>query len=190
MNHLIEASGASQQGVTMSSREIAESRTAGLTPERLRELMSYCPNTGVFLSLKRRGKIAPGDRVGTIRKGNGYLQICIDRKLYYAHRLAFLHMTGSFPAMHVDHINGDPLDNRFSNLREASRSVNSQNMRRPMRHNTSGPLGVTKANQKNGFVAKISADGKTIHLGTYKTAADAHQAYLSAKRALHEGCTI
>jgi len=161
-----------------------------LTQERLKELFTYYPETGVLMPRKVRQGVTQYREAGTIRKSNGYRQVCIDRKLHYTHRLAFLYMDGFMPELHVDHINGNKLDNKFCNLRLATRSVNAQNMRGPMRHNSTGYLGVTKASQKSGFVAKISVNGKRVYLGTFEAEVEAHEAYLKAKRNFHEGCTI
>lgn len=167
----------------MTSREIAELR------QRLMATIHYDGETGIFTSKVDRVKWRVGTPVGTVR-ANGYVQICVDRKLYYAHRLAILFATGAFPSFAADHINGDKADNRISNLRCASRSINAQNR---IRHNANcvvDMLGVKLANQKSGFVATISACGKVRHLGTYATKEAAHSAYVAAKRELHPGCTL
>jgi len=88
-------------------------------------LLTYDPYTGLFTWLvdaysnKVKGKIA-----GSIKEG--YINISIDRKLYRAHRLAWLYVNGVFPS-EIDHINRVKSDNRICNLREVSRSENCQN---------------------------------------------------------------
>ena len=158
-----------------------------LTQYRLRELLHYDPDTGIFSwKLDLLNGIHRGDIAGW-KSGNGYIKITYRHKNYFCHRLAFLYMLGEVPKF-VDHINGIRADNRFSNLRAASRFINAQNQRAPKRDNKCGFLGVYK--KKDRFKAKIKHLGKITYLGTFDTAQDAYAAYLNAKRLLHEGCTI
>lgn len=161
-----------------------------ITRERLIQVAEYDEKTGIFRSRGSRGKLLPNSIMGTVRKSNGYVQLCIDRKLYYAHRLAILYVTGENPKDTVDHINGVRSDNSIKNLRCVDRKTNSQNRRGPDRDSSTGYLGVKKANQKSGYVASIFTDGKSIHIGTFKTKEEAYDAYISYKRRLHGGCTI
>jgi len=94
-----------------------------LTAERLRELLHYDPETGVF---SRRSGPRAGLPVGS-RHSAGYLAINVDRQPRLAHRLAWLYMTGKWPEINLDHINLIKTDNRFANLREAGHSENNQN---------------------------------------------------------------
>lgn len=159
-----------------------------LTATRLRELFHYGPFTGAFTRLQSRGSAAAGPVRGIVHP-QGYLRFNVDGKIYFAHRLAWLYVHGVWPAGHVDHINGDPADNRIINLREVTRSMNQQNQRRARADSSTGFLGVR--NYRGGrFKADIWTDGKTKHLGVFDTAEEAHQAYLQAKRELHPGCTI
>jgi len=112
----------------------------------------------------------------------------IDQANYLAHRLAWLYVTGHWPLVHVDHIDGNRKNNAFSNLREADRKTNAQNMRMAHRDNKTGLLGVT-AHRKT-FVANILVDGCQLRIGRFATAEEAHAAYLNAKRAMHKGCTL
>lgn len=156
---------------------------------KLKKLLHYNPRTGIF-----RWKRAPGfrrdldgKRAGIIHS-DGRVQIMIDYVNYRAHRLAFLYMTGKFPDLEVDHKDGNKTNNRWKNLREASRVVNAQNIRRASSNNKSGLLGAWPKREK--FYSQITANGKRIVLGTFETAKQAHRAYISAKRKLHEGCTL
>ena len=161
--------------------------TRELTAERLRELLHYDPETGVFTRLVRSGPAKVGDVAGTADT-HGYIQISVDGALYLAHRLAFLWMTGEWPPHQVDHINGVRADNRFANLRPATNAENMQNVRRPYSSNRIGLLGVCR--HGNRFRATIKVDGRCIHLGTFDAPEQAHAAYLAAKRKLHAGCTL
>jgi hypothetical protein len=159
-----------------------------LTAERLRELLRYDPETGVFLWLTRKARcIRVGDIAGSLHR-TGYSHVCIDGRFYYAHRLAWLYVVGSWPSLHIDHIDGVRNNNRFSNLRDVDRCVNLQNQRKARNDNESGAIGVRV--QGDRFRATISNEGATIHLGLFPTIVDASDAYLKAKRKLHSGCTI
>src|SRR5712664_3026918 len=113
-----------------------------LTAERLRELLNYDPETGIFRwDVVRRG-CGIGKEAGTSVSA-GYRQISIDRRAYSEHRLARLYVHGHWPLDEIDHINGVRDDNRLSNLRQATRSENAQNQRRAQSRSKIGILGVT-----------------------------------------------
>lgn len=113
-----------------------------LTQAHLQQILEYEPSTGEF-----RWKVfrnAHGAKQGDIAGGVnaiGYRAICINYKLYAAHRLAWIIMTGSWPSSEIDHINGVRDDNRWVNLREATSSQNKHN-RTKLVTNTSGYMGV------------------------------------------------
>ena len=160
-----------------------------LTAMRLRELLSYDPETGVFTRLvKAAQRVRVGDIAGH-KAPTGYWVIKIDNVSYRAHRLAWFYMTEAWPAADIDHIDGNKANNRIANLRDVTRSVNVQNAKRARSSNKSGFLGVSQ--HESGFQAAIRTEnGKRHYLGTYQTPELAHAAYLSAKRVMHEGCTI
>jgi hypothetical protein len=161
-----------------------------LTAERLRELVSYDPETGVFTWAITRRKVRAGTVAGSINKDVGYRYIRVDGALYLAHRLAMLYSEGVWPSCFVDHINGDKLDNRLCNLRHATYGVNSQNQRRARSDSKSGVLGVWFHEGRNRYVADIQHDGKRKRLGYFRSMDDASAAYVAAKRILHPGCTL
>lgn len=158
-----------------------------LTVERLRELLHYDSETGVFTRRFSTGGKFAGSVCGA-PQNQGYVQVMIDKGNHLAHRLAWLYVTGSWPAAHIDHIDGNRKNNAFSNLREADRKTNAQNIRKAHRDNKTGLLGVTAHRRK--FVANIFVDGCARRLGCFATAEEAHAAYLNAKREIHEGCTL
>ena len=92
--------------------------------------------------------------------------------------------------MEIDHINGNRTDNRIANLRAVTRGGNMQNQRRAHASNTSGLLGVYYKPKNKKWAAQIQANKKRMNLGLFKTAEEAHTAYLKAKRELHDTCTI
>jgi hypothetical protein len=93
------------------------------------------------------------------------------------------------PTTEIDHLNGDRADNKWANLRAASRSTNNQNRRAAHKNNKLGILGVRQV--ENGrFLARIRVDGQLRRLGTFTSSEQAHAAYLDAKRTLHQGNTL
>lgn len=151
-----------------------------LTPQRARELFAYDPSSG---KLTRAGKA-----VGYVEK-NGYLVATADKGLYKVHRIIWLMQTGAWPTGDVDHINGNPADNSWGNLRDIPHCANTQNRRAPQRGNKAGLLGVT-TEADGRFRAVLQVNGKKLRLGRFKTPEAAHAAYLEAKRIHHAGCTL
>lgn len=161
-----------------------------LQHERLIEALAYDPETGVFRwKISPRGNVRAGDVAGC-KTDRNYSVIAVDGKLYRAHRLAWFYVTGEWPEAEVDHINGQRDDNRFGNLRVVSNVVNSQNRRRANSNSRTGLLGVFLHKKTGKFQARIMANRILRHLGTFRTAEEAHEAYLTAKRQIHAGNTL
>jgi hypothetical protein len=164
---------------------------ADLTADRLRELLDYNQETGVFTWRDKRGPRAKHAGVaGCISSDSGYRMIRLDFRLYRAHRLAWLYVFGKWPAEQIDHINGDRADNRLANLREASNRLNCENKRRAQKNSASGVLGVSWNKRNKMWSAKLSHRNSEVFCRYFHDIEDARQAYLDAKRRLHEGCTI
>lgn len=148
--------------------------TQTITPERLRELLSYDPQTGHFAWLA--GK--QGRRLGRVLGANNqhrYLRINVEGVKHYAHRLAWLHTYGRWPTQDIDHINGDGRDNRIANLRQATPSQNLANVG-PQKRNRSGLKGVHQ--HSNGqWRAQIQVRKQRIHIGLFNSPEDAADAY-------------
>jgi hypothetical protein len=155
------------------------------TANRVRELLDYNPETGEFIwKTNRRGKRQKGMSAGC-RHPHGYIRISIDYRLYNAQRLAWLLVTGNWPKKFIDHIDGNPSNNKFENLREATYLQNGAN-RKISSANKSGYKGVSfvKATQKWGAWIKVA--GKSKNLGSnFQTPEDAHEAYKKAAEKLH-----
>lgn len=109
----------------------------------------------------------------------GYLRICAGGRAYYAHRVAWLLVTGQWPCGQIDHANGDRSDNRWASLRIASPTENNANSRRP-KNNTTGFKGVTCFRGK--YRAQIAERRKRVWLGDFETAEAAALAYAAAAR--------
>jgi hypothetical protein len=152
-----------------------------LTLARLRELLIYEPEIGLFRWLQRKGGMISGDVAGGSTP-YGYVTIGIDGRRYMAHRLAVLYMTDAWPIADVDHVNGERADNRWANLRQATRRQNLGNMKlRPV--STTGFKGVIYEARRCKFRADIRCGGgKSRYLGRFDTALEAHEAYMAAAR--------
>jgi len=159
-------------------------RPLPLTAERARELLHYDAGTGVLRwRVGRRGKARAGSIAG-LRLDQGHVRVRIDGRPYYAHRVIFLMMTRRWPRHEIDHRNGIPSDNRWINLREATRAQNGRN-RRTQRNNTSGIKGVRFNKRAQKWVASIRADSRSLHLGLHGTREQAAAAYASAAQIYH-----
>ena len=156
---------------------------ADLTAARLRELLHYDPDTGVFTWRVSRGRVSKGTEAGTADR-HGYRMIRLFGVRYFAHRLAWLYIHGVNPASCMDHANGDPADNRIVNLREATHAQNNQNQRVHTR-NASGLIGAWWNSKKSLWESSISVSNVKIKLGYFRSKEDAHAAYLRAKLKHH-----
>ena len=158
---------------------------ADLTAERLRELLHYNPETGVFTR-----RLCPNKPylIGEIAGGTnarGYRMIRVENGRYSAHRLAWLYIHGKWPKDLIDHVNGVVDDNRINNLREATNHENQQN-----RKTTAGrgpfSLGTRyREDLKKKWLARIRVNGHLKILGYFDTQEEAHQAYVVAKSKYH-----
>lgn len=162
-----------------------------LSADKLRELLHYDPDTGIFIWRVRVSQaVKAGDTAGRVNY-DGYATIKVLGYEYRAHRLAMFYGDGVMPPSEVDHINGVRLDNRLANLRHADRAMNAQNMRKALRTNLScGLIGATWDKKRQAWKAAIQVNGKKRALGVFDTAEEAHARYLEEKRAFHVGCTI
>jgi hypothetical protein len=154
-----------------------------ITQSELLLQLRYDPETGDFVRLVRHRRWKAGDKAGTLHS-TGYVHIGINKKLYKAHRLAFLYMNGEWPKDEVDHINRDKSDNRWCNLREATRAQNMWNIGM-YTTNTSGFKGVYWDKQYDTWRAEIHRNGKRVFSARFNTAEEAHAAYTSAACLVH-----
>ena len=156
-----------------------------LTAERLREVLRYDPETGIFIWRVHLywHRMAIGDRAGH-EKSVGYRYIGIEGYEYLEHRLAWLYVCGEWPEYEMDHRNGIRSDNRFLNLRQATKAQNGQNQKLRST-NSSGMTGVSWSKLHSKWVAYIMVNGKHKHLGLFSDLQGAGAAYLKAKQELH-----
>jgi hypothetical protein len=146
-----------------------------ITRERLKELMLYEPDTGNFIHRIAVGNRKAGTFAGSIRT-DGYRAVTIDGVAYKAHRLAFLYMIGRWPFPEGEHKNTNRSDNRWNNLREATKSQNKRNSR--IRADSRNQFkGVRREHRGLPWSARIWVDGKDVRLGSFTTEQAAADAY-------------
>lgn len=162
-------------------RVVSGEKQDRLSAERLREVVSYCPDSGCMIwrvPLSRNSKV--GHEVGSIG-AKGYRMVGIDHRYYLVHRLAWLYHFGCWPSEFIDHINGDKSDNRIANLRAATNSQNLRNM--PLtKRNKSGVKGVCWHAKRRRWVAEIRVDTKLKHIGYFSDLNEAARAYENVAR--------
>jgi len=138
-----------------------------LTPDEVKRLFKYDPDTGI---VTRRADAGNGCRVGDVvgnTKWDGYARTKIDGKSYLLHRIIYLYMTGAMPVEHIDHINHESSDNRWCNLRSVSPTMNHRN-RALAPNNTSGVTGVGWHKGTCKWKASITTGGKKKHLALFE----------------------
>jgi len=159
-----------------------------ITNDLLKLLLTYNKETGKFywrhrdrsMFQDRRSFSVWNSRFANKEAGskakNGYIYITMIGERYLAHRLAFLYVEGVFPENHVDHINLNRADNRFSNLRKCTMSQNLFNRNKNVfRKNGEKYKGVCLVREK--YKAQIKTNGKNVYIGSYETEEQAAEAY-------------
>lgn len=156
---------------------------ADLTAEYVRSILHYNRRTGVF---KWRKMLSPNGLVGTVAGGvqlDG-IRIGIKNKGYFAHRLAWLYVTGEWPKFEIDHKDTDQYNNCWNNLRDATSSQNQCN-HKVHANNKCGVKGICFIQRTQKWMASIGKDKKVYDLGQFSTAEEARQAYQNAAKKLH-----
>jgi hypothetical protein len=162
-------------------------------PELLRKLLDYNPDTGLLTWNPRPLEMFKSERIGkgwnsryanspalNSRCKKGYCFGSIFKKLQRAHRVSWAIHYGEWPGQVIDHIDGDPANNRIENLRDVSRSQNQRNMKM-RKDNTSGVVGVCWDKRARKWQASITLDGRTKGIGNFKSKADAIAARKAAE---------
>lgn len=200
-DHATVCGWARKQGLVLTKHwEKPKSKPAhsDVTQAMLRELYDYDPGTGLLTHrVARSHNVKIGQQVGHLDRRNPSYPRWTLRLLgrsWILSRVIWMYVHGEWPRGQIDHINGDPTDNRLSNLRDVCASVNMQNKRRAVATNSTGYLGVSVHHGgKKPFLARIrdpKSGQRQIRLGYFATAEEAHNAYVEAKRRLHSGCTL
>jgi hypothetical protein len=135
-----------------------------LTQYQLKEVLHYCPETGVFTWLVGNGKsVKAGDLAGGA-DANGYFRVKVRRVSYKLHKLAFLYMSDIFPprTLYVDHIDGNKLNNAWSNLRLVTPAESNRN-----RRFASGELTGIERTSHGRYRVRIRSDKGYANIGTF-----------------------
>lgn len=164
--------------LAVNNRNPQEVAKQELTQGRLKELVNYDPETGWITWRVLSSTTEPGERAGGLH-GFGYRQIGLEYKKFLEHQLAWLYMTGEWPTKEIDHINSVRSDNRWCNLREATRSQNGHNKQLHPR-STTGFTGVST--HGNRYRSTITVNGTTTYLGRFKSVAETRIVRLLSER--------
>lgn len=146
------------------------------SPDRLREVLTYDPKTGLlFWRITRGNKALAGNEAGG--KTGDYVYVTIDGVQMLGHRVIWAIVKGEWPDRHIDHEDRDGHNNIWTNLRKAGKSLNAANAKL-RKSSTSGFKGVSRSKNGKRWLAKII----NCHLGTFDTPEEAHAAYMSAAK--------
>lgn len=152
--------------------------------ELIRTMLSYDFETGDLTWISNSRNSMKAGRVVNRPQPDGYLYVKCKNQRFCAHRVAWALHYGEWPATPLDHINMNRSDNRISNLRLASVTENNRNRVR-QRNNTSGHKGVSLHKPTGKYVAKLTTNKVTKHLGTFSTLEEAGAAYQAAAKEMH-----
>lgn len=168
-----------------------------ITPEMLRQVLRYEPETGKLFWKPRTLNMFPSEGAGkswntryageeafTTITARGYRQGMVFGRRYLAHRVSWAVHYGEWPEDQIDHVDNDKLNNRIGNLREATAQENMRNLS-VRKTNTSGYKGVHWVSRRKSYQARIRFEGKRVHLGYYATAEAASAAYREAAKKYH-----
>lgn len=153
------------------------------TQEELKEYLYYDPKSGEFhwIKIPLKSSRRVGDRAGSTDGTVGYHTIKFKQKCYRRSRLAWFYMTGKWPTMSIDHKDNNRSNDRWENLRLATRQEQLFNQR--LRTGKTTPKWSAKEGKK--FRAKMHFKGEYINLGLYLTAEEAHEVAAKYARTLH-----
>lgn len=160
-----------------------------LTSELVRSILNYDPEIGIFTWKYRSGAAKAwntrysGKTAGSVNK-DGYVQIAINNKQYYAHRLAWLYTKGIWPEIQIDHRDLNKSNNKWKNLRKSGSSGNRSNTK-IRADSISGIKGVWFDKKRKKYSAQITTQKKHISLGRFDSPEDAYVAYCKAAEKYH-----
>lgn len=148
-----------------------------------KRIFNYDPEDGVVTWKIKTGHRSYPGKVAGHKSRAGYIQIVANGEFITAHRLAFLLMTGSIPEC-VDHINGDPSDNRWANLRPATRQENTRN-KKVNKNSSTGIKGVRWKKDAGKYVVSIMVSGRTLYFGLWDDLEAAELVAILAREKYH-----
>lgn len=159
-----------------------------LDPSVVKAVLDYDPSIGIMIwrDTPCHRNARAGSEAGCIIRSYDRLRvyrfvtITINRQKYKRSRLAFVWMTGEWPEHQIDHINGNSLDDRWCNLREATALQNAWNHKRRAK-SSSLPMGI-RTNPSGRYSARLQVNKKMIQIGTFDTIKEAENAYATARK--------
>ena len=154
---------------------ISKKNQAKLSHAKLTELLHYDAKTGIFIRKKSQKRKIAGS------KATHYVSIRVNGISYAAHRLAWFYVYEKWPTLEIDHIDQNPKNNRISNLRQATRSQNAQNISYTSRTHS----GITGVVWDNIWKAVITVNRKEIVLGKFSNIEDAIKARILGVKKYH-----
>lgn len=138
-----------------------------------REVLEYSPSTGLFhWKVLKPGATKPGQPAGGFTK-RGYIRMRVNGVHIFAHRLAWAFVHNKLPEQQIDHINGNPADNRIENLRDVPQAVNKQNTQAAYRSNELGLLNIRLRKDNGKYQVRVHRNKKVFNIGEYSTSNDA-----------------
>jgi hypothetical protein len=158
------------------------------TPDTIRYLFDYREDGNLTRKIKpnnRASRMTPiGDAVGTT-DSRGYKTVQVDGKLHKVHKLIYIYHNGEVPSnLIIDHIDGDPTNNRIENLRAVTQSQNSCN-RKKSTHNKSGVKGVCRHKKSGKWIVGITYNKKKYHGGLFSSLEDAEARVKQLRKEIH-----
>lgn len=150
----------------------------------LKQLLDYDSDTGLFLWKTRRSNVAKKGWFSGTQRPEGYLSISIDRKIYLAHKLAWLWVYGDIPPI-LDHIDENKSNNKINNLRLSNKSLNGLNQSKPHKDSKQLYRGISQTNSGK-WMAKYCLNSKQIYLGSFDTEQEAALVYSTATKKILE----
>lgn len=156
---------------------------ASLTQSEIKQILHYDQDTGIFTwKVNRTGTALAGTVAGKMTKGR--VQIKINGKRYYAHRLAWIYVYGEWPTQEIDHINLVMDDNRIENLRQATHQQNNWN-KKCRKGSRSGHKGVCFDKSSSKWRSECMVNGSRKLLGYFPTPEEASEAYTEYAKKHH-----
>jgi hypothetical protein len=160
---------------------------SNVTAEMARMFLRYDAETGrLYCRVRWCRRVREGAEIGCDSRSDKRRRTTFFGENLYVYRLIWLMHYGHWPTAEIDHVDGDPTNNRLCNLREATHAENLQNIHvGPGKKKTSRYMGVHWCATRKKWKASITKGARSISLGTFDLESDAAAAYAKAKAIHH-----